>query len=591
MTAPALSRPGVLTGPEPIVGSGHVVGVSPRLVAPAPVWQLRTDVLLVGSGVAALTLAAELAGSGLRVHLVTKGELGDGSTRWAQGGIARANTGPGFSTGSVAATDTPEDVERHVSDTLTAGAGLGDPRTVRQLATDGPGAVRRLADLGARFDLDADGRPALTREGGHSHARIVHAGGDATGAEVQRALQARLHTSLEADEITVAENAFLLDLLRGPDGAVRGAVVALLDATGSCRSVGIVHARATVLATGGLGQVFATTTNPAAVTGDGIAAALRAGAELADLEFVQFHPTVFAGAGPTDDGRHLLISEAVRGEGARIIDAGGVLVMAGAHPLADLAPRDVVSATMASAMAERGVRHLYLDARHLGEPVLDARFPTILARCRENGVDPLTQPIPVRPAAHYTCGGVRADLTGRTSLPGLFAIGEVACTGVHGANRLASNSLLEGLVAAHRLAGFLRGGGLPGSAARGRVTAPRDRAAGVLPGVRAGLALAMEDTAGVLRDPAGLDLLVRRLGEVPLADASEALPGRASWEATNLHTLMAAIAQAAVTRAESRGCHRRTDVDGVRSGWRRHLVATLADDGTGPATVRQEARP
>jgi L-aspartate oxidase len=575
MTSPALAPC------PPLAGQG-TIPVSPRLVAPSTTWQRRADVLLVGSGVAGLTLAAELAGSGLDVHLVTKGELGDGSTRWAQGGIARAETAAGI-TGL-------EDVEQHVNDTLTAGAGLSDQRAVRLLAAEGPSAVQRLVELGARFDLDAHGMPLLTREGGHARARIVHAGGDSTGAEVQRALQTRLLLARDAGEVTVTENAFLLDLLRGPDGDVVGATVALLGPGGSCRSVGAVHARATVLATGGAGQAFATTTTPSAVTGDGIAAALRAGAPLADLEFLQFHPTVFAGDSSAEDGRRLLISEAVRGEGARIVDAAGARVMEGVHPLADLAPRDVVSAAMAAAMAERGVRHLYLDARHLGEATLATRFPTIVAKCRERGVDPATQPVPVRPAAHYTCGGIRADLSGTTGLRGLHAIGEVACTGVHGANRLASNSLLEGVVAARLLAARLRDGGLPHRGPRGRGAALSERAAGVAPSLRPMLARAMEDGAGVRRSPAALDRLALRLASARVE--ADAMPARAGWEATNLHTLMAAIVQAATGRTESRGCHRRTDVGRALPAWRCHLVSTMTDGGrAAPTTIQQEVRP
>jgi L-aspartate oxidase len=525
--------------------------VAARLAAPAPTWQLRTDVLVVGSGVAGLSLVAGLAGSGLRVHVVSKGALDAGSTRWAQGGIARA-------------TDDTDDVELHVRDTLTAGAGLCDPVAVRELASEGRAAVEALAAFGARFDLGPDGRPAQTREGGHSRARIVHSGGDATGAEVQRALQA----GLAAEEVTALEGAFLLDLLRAADGSVAGAVVALVDAQGRCRSVGTISARATVLATGGLGHVFASTTNPPAVTGDGMAAALRAGAELADVEFVQFHPTVFAGVGGT--GRQLLVSEAVRGEGAVLVDADGVPVMAGAHPLADLAPRDVVSARMAQVMAAQGVDHLFLDARGLGERTLLHRFPTIVAGCRAAGIDPVTQPVPVRPAAHYSCGGVRADLSGRTGLDGLYAIGEVACTGVHGANRLASNSLLEGLVAGRRLARLLRSG-LP--AAR-RAELARGGVTGVDPAGRAALAAATQAAAGVLRDPAGLAALADRLDATAPA-AAFAVPTLAGWEATNLHALTTALTAAAARRTESRGCHRRTDVDGPRDAWLRHVVTTL----------------
>jgi L-aspartate oxidase len=540
--------------------------VARRLAAPEPSWHLRTDVLVAGTGVGGLALVAGLAGSGLRVHVVTKAALDAGSTRWAQGGIARA-------------TADADDVELHVADTLAAGAGLCDPVAVRQLAVEGRAAVEALAALGARFDAAADGTPAQTREGGHSRARIVHAGGDATGAEVQRALQAGLAGSIDRDRIRAIEQAFLLDLLVAADGSVAGATVALLDGAGRCRSVGAVHARATVLATGGYGQVFASTTTPGAVTGDGVAAALRAGAQVADLEFVQFHPTVFAGAGPAPGGsdglgaagRRLLVSEAVRGEGAVLVDAAGGRVMAGVHPLADLAPRDVVSARMAAVMAAQGVDHLFLDTRGLGEATLLRRFPTVVAGCRAAGVDPASRPVPVRPAAHYSCGGVRADLTGRTTLTGLYAVGEVACTGVHGANRLASNSLLEGLVAGRRLALALRHD-LP--AARRPVPRPPVPATGVDPAARGPLTRAMDGAAGVLRDPRRLADLAAQLDAASPA-AAAAVPTRAGWEATNLHTLMTAVTAAATRRTESRGCHRRTDVEGPRPAWQRHLVGTL----------------
>jgi L-aspartate oxidase len=401
---------------------------------------------------------------------------------------------------------------------------------------------------------------------------------------VQRALQA----GLAGPEVSTLEHAFLLELDRDADGAVTGATVGLLDAAGRCGSVGRIQARATVLATGGLGQVFASTTNPAAVTGDGIAAAFRAGAELADLEFVQFHPTVFASPGPdlgaAKAGQRLLVSEAVRGEGAVLVDADGRRIMTGAHPLADLAPRDVVAATMAAAIRAGGGDRLFLDARGLGEATLLHRFPTVVAGCRAAGVDPVTAPIPVRPAAHYSCGGVRADLTGRTSLPGLFAVGEVACTGVHGANRLASNSLLEGLVAGRRLAARLRADLPPRRRSDPRSGGP---ASGVDPAARAGLSRAMDRAAGVLREPAGLAGLAALLDRHgPTAD--DAVPDRAGWEATTLHTLMIAITTAATAREESRGCHRRADVDGPREAWRRHVISTLEP---GEATIRLEVRP
>ncbi|MDR3068129.1 MAG: L-aspartate oxidase [Cellulomonas sp.] len=527
--------------------------VAARLAAPRPTWTLTCDVLVVGSGVAGLSVVAGLAESGLEVVLVTKGALDAGSTPWAQGGIARATTDPG-------------DVAAHAQDTLVAGAGLCDPAAVRRLAAEGPDAVAALVARGAVFDVGADGRLAQTREGGHSRARIVHAGGDATGAEVQRALTAPLTGGLADARLTVTEHTYLLDLERAADASVTGALVARVGAAGR-PTVGRILARATVLATGGLGRVFGVTTNPAAVTGDGMAAALRAGAVLRDVEFVQFHPTVFAGQGD-GTGQALLVSEAVRGEGAVLRDAHGAPVMAGVHPQADLAPRDVVAARMAQVMADQGVDHLYLDARPLGAATLERRFPTVLAGCRAAGVDPVTQPVPVRPAQHYACGGVAADLDGRTSLPGLFAVGEVACTGVHGANRLASNSLLEGLVAGSNAARVLRDG-LP----RRQAGAVPGVAASTDPATRGAVAAAMQSDAGVLRSPQGLARLTSLLDLT--APTAQAVGGRSAWEATNLHALSAVLVQAAAARVESRGCHRRTDATGPSDAWAVHLDTTV----------------
>ncbi len=531
--------------------------VAARLAAPRPTWTVTCDVLVVGSGVAGLSVVGGLAGSGLDVVLVTKGALDAGSTRWAQGGIARATTDPG-------------DVAAHAQDTLVAGAGLCDPAAVGRLAAEGPAAVARLVAQGAVFDTGADGSLAQTREGGHSRARIVHAGGDATGAEVQRALTAALTSGLADPRLTVTEHTFLLDLERTADGQVTGALVARVGARGRAVSVGRILARATVLATGGMGRVFRATTNPPAVTGDGMAAALRAGAVLRDVEFVQFHPTVFAG--DDDGGQALLVSEAVRGEGAVLRDAAGAPVMAGVHPLADLAPRDVVAARMAQVMAAQGVDHLYLDARALGAATLERRFPTVLAGCRAAGVDPVTQPVPVRPAQHYSCGGVAADLDGRTSLPGLFAVGEVACTGVHGANRLASNSLLEGLVAGSNAAAVLRGD-LP---RRQAGTVP-GAAAGTDPATRDAVATAMQSDAGVLRSPQGLAGLASLLNLTAPA-AQDTAGDLAAWEATNLHALSTVLVAAAAARVESRGCHRRTDVTEPSDAWAVHLDTTVVPD-------------
>ncbi|WP_431047580.1 L-aspartate oxidase [Streptomyces sp. P1-3] len=439
--------------------------------APAPGWSVPADVVVVGSGVAGLTVALRCAAAGAKVTVVTKALLDDGSTRWAQGGIAAA-LGEG---------DTPG---QHLEDTLVAGAGLCAEDAVRLLVTEGPDAVRRLIATGARFDTDEDsGEILLTREGGHHRSRIAHAGGDATGAEISRALV----EAVRAAGIETIEHALVLDLLKDADGHAAGVTLHVMG-EGAHDGVGAVRAPAVVLATGGMGQVFSATTNPAVSTGDGVALALRAGAEVSDLEFVQFHPTVLW-LGPEAEGQQPLVSEAVRGEGAYLVDADGVRFMQGQHELAELAPRDIVAKGILRRMLEQGAEHMYLDARHFGARMWEQRFPTILAACRANGIDPVTEPIPVAPAAHYASGGVRTDLDGRTTVPGLYACGEVACTGVHGANRLASNSLLEGLVFAERIADDITAA-VPGGA--GSLVAARE-SGGPLAAAAASVAQAVPD--------------------------------------------------------------------------------------------------
>src|SRR6185437_8094753 len=316
---------------------------------------------------------------------------------------------------------------------------LCDPAAVAALVSQAPAETARLVVRGARLE-----REALHLEGGHSRSRIITAGGDAIGAEVHRVLQA----ALVASPVQILTRCVVLDALAGEPGSVGGVLAAICDDDGTLRA-GTVTARAVVLATGGFGQAYATTTNPAGLTGDGLALAARAGAELQDLEFVQFHPTVLWQ--PAASGQLPLITEALRGAGAVLTDAAGGPVMAGRHPLGDLAPRDVVAAAMAERMREQDGDHLWLDATSLGRAVLERQFPTVTAACRAHGIDPVTEPIPVAPGAHYACGGIRADLDGRTSVPGLYAVGEAASTGVHGANRLASNSLTEALVTGRRV--------------------------------------------------------------------------------------------------------------------------------------------
>jgi L-aspartate oxidase len=525
--------------------------VVPALPLPPAEWVRATDAIVVGSGAAGLMTALALAEAGRTVTLVTKGALGEGSTCWAQGGLA-------------AVLDPDDDAELHVQDTLTAGAGLCDETAVRTLVAEAPDAVADLQRLGARLDLDVDGRPALTREGGHSRNRIVHAGGDASGAEVTRTLRA----ALRRHGVDVLERTAALDSLRTGDGRVVGLRVARIDDDGTLADAGDLRAHAVVLATGGYGQLYAATSNPAGATGDGLALALRAGAEAADVEMVQFHPTVLW-RGADAQGQQALVSEAVRGEGAVLVDAAGRRIMPGAHPLADLAPRDVVSATIAAHLARTGEPHVWLDATALGAEHVARRFPGITAACRDAGYDLGREPVPVAPAAHYVCGGVFADLDGRTGVPGLYAVGEVACTGVQGANRLASNSITEGLVAARRCAALLAAT-LPTRAPAAPAPATHG-VAGIDPAARTMITAAASSYAGVVRDADGLTELGRVLATAPRRPAGRPLD-LATVEATALHTVATLLGAAALARAESRGCHRRSDAPATRPEWQLRLL-------------------
>ncbi|MFF9408846.1 L-aspartate oxidase [Streptomyces anandii] len=554
-----------------MTSTGTSTGI--RLHAPAPGWSISADVVVVGSGVAGLTAALRCEAAGLTTVVVTKARLDDGSTRWAQGGIAAA-LGEG---------DTPE---QHLDDTLVAGAGLCDQEAVRLLVTEGPGAVRRLISTGAHFDTDDEGGIQLTREGGHHRRRIAHAGGDATGAEISRALV----DAVRARGLRTIENALVLDLLTDAAGRTAGVTLHVMG-EGQHDGVGAVHAPAVVLATGGMGQVFSATTNPPVSTGDGVALALRAGAEVSDLEFVQFHPTVlFLGADA--EGQQPLVSEAVRGEGAHLVDAGGVRFMVGQHELAELAPRDIVAKGITRRMQEQDAEHMFLDARHFGADMWEHRFPTILAACRAHGIDPVTEPVPIAPAAHYASGGVRTDSLGRTTVPGLYACGEVACTGVHGANRLASNSLLEGLVYAERIAADIaRERADDGLHARVPEPVPHSEKPAhplLAPETRFAVQRIMTEGAGVLRSAASLTQAADRLERLH-AEARGALeengktaePGVDTWEATNLLCVARVLVAAARLREETRGCHWREDrPERDDDGWRRHIVVRLNPDRT-----------
>ncbi|WP_045744063.1 L-aspartate oxidase [Actinoplanes rectilineatus] len=547
-----------------------------RLAAAEPGWTETTDVVVVGSGIAGLTAALHLREQGLHVTVVTKVNIDDGSTRWAQGGIAAV----------LDPLDTPQ---AHAYDTEIAGVGLCDPEAVRVLVEEGPARIRELIRRGAEFDRHPDGSLMLTREGGHRADRIVHAGGDATGAEVQRAL----HEAVRRDPwIRLVEHALVLDLLRAADGRACGLTLHVLG-EGSEDGVGAILARAVVLATGGMGQIYSSTTNPPVSTGDGVALALRAGAEVTDVEFVQFHPTSFVGTGTASAGtaaaprlspaQRPLISEALRGEGAYLVDEAGKRFMVGQHEQAELAPRDVVAKGIYRVLRATGADHVYLDARHLGGEFLEGRFPTIMASTRAAGIDPATDLIPVAPAAHYASGGVRTDLHGRTTIPGLYACGEVACTGVHGANRLASNSLLEGLVFAKRIADDV-GRDLPPQAEP--APAPAGPSWVVDPAIRADLQRTMTRGAGVLRSA---DSLAGAAKELARLAEQRSRPNNAAWEVTNLLTVAAALVASATSRRETRGCHWREDHPTAADEWRGHLLDAVQSDGILTQTFQEMA--
>jgi L-aspartate oxidase len=537
------------------------------------------DLVVCGSGVAGLTAAVRATAAGLRVGVVTKGQLEQSATRWAQGGVAAVLGGD------------EDSVDLHLADTLAAGAGLCDVDAVRVLVGEGPDRVHELIAMGARFDREADGALALAREGGHSHARVVHAGGAATGAEVERALVEAVRASA-----AVLREACFLDAVTVEGGRCRGVAVG---------EGGTIRAAHVLLATGGAGQLFAVTTNPPESTGDGLAVALAAGVAVADVEFMQFHPTALHHPAMPRP----LLSEALRGHGAVVRDINGERFVD------ELLPRDQVARAITAKMLEQGVEHCWLDATGLER--FAERFPTIAASVADAGLDPSTDWLPIAPAAHYLSGGVLTDLDGATSLPGLWAAGEAACTGVHGANRLASNSLLEGMVFGARVVdaivagrdgprptGAMRAvlegaGGVPGR----RLTLPARPLAGgrdgdrrsadghrgaatdgdvgsvAAPGadpekLRAQLQQAMTAGAGVLRSAsslaqasATLDAVAARL---PEARADRNGPGWAPL--SNLVDVGRALVAAALAREESRGNHTRVEFPSPRDEFLTRLV-------------------
>jgi L-aspartate oxidase len=513
---------------------------------------LETDFIVVGSGIAGLRAAIELAQTGARVTVLTKDRTSESNTEYAQGGIA------------VALSDEDE-VALHEEDTLNAGAGLCDARAVRVMVEDGPRYIQELISWGTEFDREG-GRLVFTREAAHSRRRILHAHGDSTGREIVRALIARARAEREIAFVAHAAT----DALLVGEGRVRG--VRYLDPL--VRAPRELWARAVILASGGAGQVFLHTTNPEVATGDGMAMAYAAGAELADMEFVQFHPTALN----LEGAPRFLLSEAMRGEGGVLRNASGERFMARYHERGELAPRDIVSRSIVAEMQRTATRTVYLDMTDLDPRFVRRRFPKIDETCRRYGLDITEDPLPVSPASHYCMGGVRTDLDGRASLAGLYAAGEVACTGVHGANRLASNSLLEGLVFGARAGAaagsdFANGRAVPHAAAgedEREVTAVRASGEIAL-AVRKRVRRLMWERVGILRSRESITRALfefEQIARAPLA--------RASRNFLNVATL---IASSALWREESRGAHCRTDFparDDQR--WRVHSIVRRGAD-------------
>ncbi|OKH99760.1 L-aspartate oxidase [Streptomyces sp. CB02923] len=530
-----------------------------------PRWEARADLVVVGTGVAGLTAALTAGSLGLRVLVVTKGGPGDGNTRHAQGGVAVVLP---------AAHEPGDTVQRHARDTHAAGAGLCEADAVERIVTYGPDVVERLRRTGARFDTGEDGVLARTREGGHSTFRILRAGGDATGAEVERALLAAARDR----RVAMLTGHTALDVLRTPEKEVAG--LAVLDETAV---PGLISAPAVLVATGGLGQLYRATSNAEGATGDGLALALRAGAGLSDLEFVQFHPTVLF-TGPGARGRRPLVTEAVRGEGGVLVDVRGERVMTGVHPLADLAPRDVVSAAITRRMAATEADHVLLDATHLGPEAFRRRFPTVHAMCAAEGIDAAREPIPVAPAAHFACGGVLATVEGRTEVRGLYAAGEVARTGLHGANRLASNSLLEGLVVGERVARAVADDLRDRAPAAPDAACWPDRPVTAAVVERDVVQREMSRHVGIGRSADGL---AEAAATLTAGSRPRPLDSARAVEDAALTMTASALLAAGAERRETRGCHVRTDFpDTDDIAWCRSTTVRL-DEATGQPAVHR----
>jgi len=508
-----------------------------------PFQRIRTDFVVVGAGVAGLRAAIELASAG-HVLVVAKDSLRESSSEYAQGGIA-------------AALSDDDEVELHEQDTIVAGDGLCDVEAVRTLVEEAPAAIEQLIEWGTAFDREGS-RLLFAREGAHSRNRVLHAHGDSTGREIVRTLRQQAR-SLES--VAFQSFAAVTDLLVR-NGAVAG-VSALDEMT---HSTVLIEARAVLLATGGLGRVFENTTNPDVATGDGVACAFRAGAAVADIEFVQFHPTALY----VENAPRFLLSEALRGEGAYLRNASGERFMERYHPMKELAPRDVVSRSIVMELRATGDYSAFLDMTHLPAGFVRERFPRIYETCLSYGVNLETMQAPVRPAAHYAMGGVQTDLEGRTTLPRLFAAGEVACTGVHGANRLASNSLLEGIVF----------GGRAGKAMCGLSDL---HVANVVPEIPMFPSMSERDlraiawnSCGVLRNGPELAAAHKRL--CANFQGAQTSPGRASFELRNMHQVALLISQAALAREESRGGHYRTDFPAKSAAFEKHSVIRKGND-------------